>query len=359
MRSLPLFSVAQMSSLTLARDYATNALLKFSLQHLYLFLFTFTLGVGTVWYLHRQRSPSPTRTIISSPAMRPKSKGIVDTTSTEEGAWRRKMEKSMSSLRQLLGKSLSALSKNPYRPKNGLDRGTSFEGLMWDLKSMGFKDVETLLTMFISEAKGVQDDNRFLLENMIQLLSKLNPNEKMSRQLTAGFVNNLWDALPHPPLTTLDAKHKYRQADGSFNNILMPDMVSFSSSTFGNLPLISFFQGKAGTPYTRSAKSSVFQNIALPDPGVVFDNLMARGDKFEPHPNGISSMLFYFATLIVHDIFRTVSQSPLCKPLQRLTNFRIMQTLTSQPQAAILTSRRCMEAMMPSKQLFVLSRMVD
>lgn len=32
---------------------------------------------------------------------------------------------------------------------------------------------------------------------------------------------------------------------------------------------------------------------------------MARGDIFEPHPNGISSMLFYFATVIIHDIFRT------------------------------------------------------
>jgi hypothetical protein len=34
---------------------------------------------------------------------------------------------------------------------------------------------------------------------------------------------------------------------------------------------------------------------------------MARGDKFEPHPNKISSMLFYLATIIIHDIFRTVS----------------------------------------------------
>jgi linoleate 8R-lipoxygenase/9,12-octadecadienoate 8-hydroperoxide 8R-isomerase len=49
------------------------------------------------------------------------------------------------------------------------------------------------------------------------------------------------------------------------------------------------------------------QNIALPDPGVIFDSLMARGDKFEPHPNKISSMLFYLATIIIHDIFRTVS----------------------------------------------------
>lgn len=32
---------------------------------------------------------------------------------------------------------------------------------------------------------------------------------------------------------------------------------------------------------------------------------VARGDKFEPHPQGISSMLFYLATIIIHDIFET------------------------------------------------------
>jgi hypothetical protein len=65
--------------------------------------------------------------------------------------------------------------------------------------------------------------------------------------------------------------------------------------------------GAANTPYARSAKPTILQNIALPDPGVIFDSLMARGDKFEPHPNKISSMLFYLATIIIHDIFRTVS----------------------------------------------------
>ena len=32
---------------------------------------------------------------------------------------------------------------------------------------------------------------------------------------------------------------------------------------------------------------------------------MARDSEFEPHPNGISSMLFNFATLITHDLFKT------------------------------------------------------
>lgn len=41
------------------------------------------------------------------------------------------------------------------------------------------------------------------------------------------------------------------------------------------------------------------QTVALPDPGVVFDSLMARKD-FKEHPNKISSMLFYLASIIIH-----------------------------------------------------------
>lgn len=218
-----------MDFLATARDYAVGTSWRFFFEHR-LFLFSFiTLGVGIAWYLGRQPTKSSTITIINSPTMAPKPKPALDTASTEEGAWRRKMEESIFDLRKLIRKSLSPLSKIPYRPKNDPGRDTSFEGLVSDLKSMGFKDVETLLTMFAAEAKGVQDDKKLLLENMIQLLSKLNPEEKMSRQLTAGLVNNLWNALPHPPLTTLDDKHKYRRADGSFNNILMPDIVSVLS----------------------------------------------------------------------------------------------------------------------------------
>jgi linoleate 8R-lipoxygenase/9,12-octadecadienoate 8-hydroperoxide 8R-isomerase len=43
---------------------------------------------------------------------------------------------------------------------------------------------------------------------------------------------------------------------------------------------------------------------ALPDPGDIFDSVMTRKHK-EPHPNKISSMLFYLASIIIHDLFRT------------------------------------------------------
>jgi hypothetical protein len=57
--------------------------------------------------------------------------------------------------------------------------------------------------------------------------------------------------------------------------------------------------GAAGTPYARSVRAEAIQPISLPDPGVIFDSVMARKD-FKPHPNKISSVLFYLATIIIH-----------------------------------------------------------
>jgi hypothetical protein len=62
--------------------------------------------------------------------------------------------------------------------------------------------------------------------------------------------------------------------------------------------------GAAGAPYDRSVKPELLQPIALPDPGVVFDSLLAR-KNFKEHPNKISSVLYYLASIIIHDIFRT------------------------------------------------------
>ena len=217
------------------------------------------------------------------------SNGTVDTSSTESkpDAWRKEIEASLESVKQLVSKSVGPIPEYPYVPAN--DNNTKMSGFLSQLHNMGFKDVGTLLQLLNSEVKGVQDDNKFLLENLVSLLSRLDTNSQLSNQLTGAFINNLWNAIPHPPQTSLGTKYKYREADGSHNNIRSPEI------------------GMANTPYTRCAKPSVMQNIALPDPGVVFDSLMARGDKFQPHPNKISSMLFYLATIIIHDAFRTVS----------------------------------------------------
>jgi len=98
----------------------------------------------------------------------------------------------------------------------------------------------------------------------------------------------------HVP-TAPDGLFQYRMPDGSYNNILTPNL------------------GKAGTPYARSIRNIKRLHGVKPDPGLLFDLLMARdsdGKHFQENPAGISSMLFYHASIIIHDIFRTNRTDP-------------------------------------------------
>jgi linoleate 10R-lipoxygenase len=148
--------------------------------------------------------------------------------------------------------------------------------------------------------------------------------------LTNKLIDTLWDNLQHPPLSyvggdvnyevvggekapeqpdrnTIEFKvpgtdvtlketvpkapqgiFHYRTPDGSYNNYLEPDL------------------GKAGTPYAKTVRNVKRLHGVKPDPSLLFDLLMARGDDtFKENPAGISSMLFYHASIIIHDIFRT------------------------------------------------------
>lgn len=62
--------------------------------------------------------------------------------------------------------------------------------------------------------------------------------------------------------------------------------------------------GAANTPYARSVHPSTLSVGALPDPGLIFDSVMAR-QTFKPHPNKVSSVFFYWASLVIHDLFQT------------------------------------------------------
>ncbi|KAI9745773.1 MAG: hypothetical protein M4579_007635, partial [Chaenotheca gracillima] len=84
----------------------------------------------------------------------------------------------------------------------------------------------------------------------------------------------------------LGDKYTFRQADGSYNNIMFPHL------------------GAANTPYARSVRPETIQPGALPDPARIFDTVFAR-EEYTPHPNNVSSVLFYWASLIIHDLFQT------------------------------------------------------
>lgn len=63
--------------------------------------------------------------------------------------------------------------------------------------------------------------------------------------------------------------------------------------------------GAAGTPYARSVRPQTMQPAALPEPETLFDSLLAR-KEFKEHPNKISSVLFYLASIIIHGMLGTV-----------------------------------------------------
>ena len=89
------------------------------------------------------------------------------------------------------------------------------------------------------------------------------------------------------PLTYLGDAFQYRTADGKFNSVVNPHL------------------GQAGAPYAKTVPSKTAPLGALPDPGDLFDKLMARGEGGRTSTSGLSSMLIYHATIIIHDIFRT------------------------------------------------------
>ncbi|KAI0343269.1 linoleate diol synthase [Trametopsis cervina] len=135
------------------------------------------------------------------------------------------------------------------------------------------------------------DDRKMLLEHVLTFISHLPPGTKTT-DLENATVELLYKDLPHPPASYVGDKYAWRTADGSGNNLSDPDM------------------GKAHTPYARSVQQTgALPANQLPDPGLIFDTLLRR-DKFVPHPAGLSSMMFSFAALVIHTVFRTSHQDP-------------------------------------------------
>ncbi|KAJ3491856.1 hypothetical protein NLI96_g423 [Meripilus lineatus] len=135
------------------------------------------------------------------------------------------------------------------------------------------------------------DDRKMLLENVIVIISQLKDIEWQTK-LQNLVVEILYTDLPHPPATYLGPTYARRSADGSCNNLSDQNL------------------GKANSPYARSVQQShPLPAESLPSPGLIFDALLKRED-FVKHPAGLSSMMFHFAAVVVHTLFRTSHNLP-------------------------------------------------
>ena len=63
--------------------------------------------------------------------------------------------------------------------------------------------------------------------------------------------------------------------------------------------------GAAGTAYARSVNANVLRQGALPDPNLIYDSVMKR-TEYKKHPNNVSSILWYWASIIIHGEYRTL-----------------------------------------------------
>ncbi|KAI1104345.1 linoleate diol synthase [Jackrogersella minutella] len=161
-------------------------------------------------------------------------------------------------------------------------------GLKKDLKYIRMKDVKTVLELARSKLRGEQqtDDKTMIMERVIQLVAGLPDHSRLREELTDTFLNELWETLDHPPLLYMGDKHQYRMADGSWNNPMKPQL------------------GAAGSQYARTCRPGVMPLGALPDPSLIFESVMKR-TEYKKHPNNVSSVLWYWATIIIHDLFWT------------------------------------------------------
>lgn len=136
------------------------------------------------------------------------------------------------------------------------------------------------------------DDKELLLENGVRMLQTLPSDSGLSKKISDDFVAMLWNDLPHPPPTLAGPTVRYRRHDGGGNSPWDPEM------------------GKAGTPYSRSVPPLKNQGPNLPDPELVFDQLLKRTGPFRPHPSGLNRLFFSFATIVIHECFQTSRENP-------------------------------------------------
>ena len=165
--------------------------------------------------------------------------------------------------------------------------------LVHDLTHLNLKQARTVAQAITTLASGEPlDDKDLLLEHGVSMLQTLPLNSGLSQTVSNDFIGMLWNDLPHPPSTKAGPTARYRQHDGSGNNPWVPEM------------------GRAGSPYSRSVPPLKPKGPNLPDPELVFDQLLKRTGAFRPHPSGLNRMFFSFATIVIHECFQTSRTDP-------------------------------------------------
>ncbi|GLB40814.1 putative heme peroxidase [Lyophyllum shimeji] len=166
---------------------------------------------------------------------------------------------------------------------NLVDRGEA-------LKSKGLyvpkpRDVDAFLDSVTNPT--ATDDRKGAFATGLGIFARLDPNSDIAKKMNNSLINMLYNTIPHPPASYLGPANCFRQADGGGNNLENPDL------------------GRAGTPYARSVQGKAgLPRTSLPDPGMIFDMILQR-KGIVSHSGGMSSLIFAFAAIVTHSLFRT------------------------------------------------------
>ncbi len=130
----------------------------------------------------------------------------------------------------------------------------------------------------------------------------------------------LWGDLPHPAHSLAGPTARYRQPDGSNNNPWAPSM------------------GKAGSPYSRNVPPVKTKGPNLPDPELVFEQLLKRDDgPFREHPSGLNRLFFSFATIVIHECFQTSRTDPWVNETSSYVDLSTLYGNTEKEQRRVRT----------------------
>ncbi|KAH9481020.1 Psi-producing oxygenase A [Psilocybe cubensis] len=182
------------------------------------------------------------------------------------------------------------VSPDPANSFNGHSVVSNGLTLLESLKAKGFIKPEMskveAFTDCVLNPESI-DDRQGAFAEGLAILARIDPKLELSQKLNNAVIGSLYDTFPHPPVSYLGPEHSFRQADGGGNNLQSPEI------------------GKAGTPYVRSVQGKGgLPRTSLPDPGLVFDTLLKRREQ-KTHAGGMSSLIFAFATIVTHSLFRT------------------------------------------------------
>ncbi|KAG5723914.1 Psi-producing oxygenase C [Termitomyces sp. T112] len=182
------------------------------------------------------------------------------------------------------------ITTDPFDDREGYSRTTNLINKVESLKSKGlFKPNLSQVDAFFDTVTNptAVDDRKGAFNTGLGILARLDPNSHLARRMNNSIINMLYNTVPHPPASYLGPHDSFRHADGGGNNLQNPDL------------------GRAGRPYAKSVQGKAgLPRASLPDPGLVFDTILMRHGT-QIHPGGMSSLIFAFASIVTHSLFRT------------------------------------------------------